>query len=66
MAPVPIRTAGSPGLVANSSPEYKRVNDFETARSKLAAALEIFTDLNIPRERKAVATQIEKTKGAQA
>jgi tetratricopeptide (TPR) repeat protein len=41
-------------------------NDFETEHSKLTAALEIFTELNMPRERDAVAAELAKTKGAQA
>jgi tetratricopeptide (TPR) repeat protein len=35
--------------------------DPKTAREKLAAALEIFSDLNMPRERDAVRAELEKT-----
>ena len=38
--------------------------DCKTEREKLAAALDIFTELNMPRERGAVRAELEKTTGA--
>jgi len=39
----------------------REMNDPKTAREKLKAALEIFTELNMPRERDAVKEELEKT-----
>jgi hypothetical protein len=36
----------------------------KTEREKLAAALDIFTELNMTRERDAVRAELEKTRGA--
>ena len=36
-------------------------NDRDTEREKLTAALDIFTELNMPRERDAVRAELEKT-----
>jgi hypothetical protein len=38
--------------------------DRKTEREKLASALDIFTELNMPRERDAVLAELEKTTGA--
>ena len=38
--------------------------DHKTERQKLAAALDIFTELNMPRERDAVRATLEKTTAA--
>ena len=38
--------------------------DRNTEREKLSAALDIFTELNMPRERDAVRAELEKTTGA--
>ena len=38
--------------------------DRKTEREKLAAALDIFTELNMPRERDAVRAELEKTTAA--
>jgi hypothetical protein len=39
-------------------------HDRKTEREKLAAALDIFSELNMPRERDAVRAELEKTTGA--
>ena len=39
--------------------------DRKTEREKLAAALDIFTELNMPRERDAVRAELEKTTAAE-
>jgi hypothetical protein len=40
-------------------------HDRKTEREKLAASLDIFTELNMPRERDAVRAELEKTTGAE-
>ena len=42
----------------------RKQRDRKTAREKLAAALDIFTQLNMPRERDAVRAELEKTAAA--
>ena len=39
----------------------RKMNDTTSAREKLEAALEIFTELKMPRERDAVKEELEKT-----
>ena len=46
------------GLLAREQRDHK------TEREKLAAALDIFTELNMPRERDAVRAELEKTAAA--
>ena len=42
----------------------REMNDPKNAREKLEAALEIFTELNLPRECDEVKKELEKTEGA--
>ena len=44
----------------------RKQRDCKTEREKLAAALDIFTELNMPLELRAVRAELEKTTGAGA